>query len=141
MEKEKKLKGADLVEAITPFFEEARKIPNKEIFEYFKGIFSKVDFDNIFKHDITYRESKRFYGTDSINFAYAVFKKTDELPWCTESVPDDRYYALGLLYSGRGDDKKAKEYWSKVESTSKLQLLWQDTPSPRKGKRIRQKKS
>lgn len=138
---EDKTKDPYSMEVLEPFFKEAEKIPNEEIFEYFKSIYSKVKFDNIFKHNIKYRESKRFYGTVEINFAFAVFKATGELPWCTESVPDDRYYALGLLYSGRGDDKKAKEYWSKVESTSKLQLLWQDTPSPRKRKRIRQKKS
>jgi hypothetical protein len=125
---EDKTKKTHSMEVLEPFFKEAEKIPNEEIFEYFKSIYSKVKFDNIFKHNITFRESQRFYGGNSIKAAWAVLKSTGRLFWCSETCPDDRYYSLGLLYSGRGNEEKANEYWSKIEEKSRLQILWQDCP-------------
>ncbi len=125
---EDKTKNPYSMEVLEPFFKEAEKIPNEEIFEYFKSIYSKVKFDNIFKHNITFRESQRFYGGNSIKAAWAELKSTGRLGWCSETCPDDRYYSLGLLYSGRGDDIKANEYWSKIEQESMLKTLWQDCP-------------
>lgn len=138
---EDKTKDPYSMEVFDPLLKEAEKIPNEEIFEYFKSIYSKVEFDNIFKHNITFREAQRFYNGNSIRAAWALLKRKGLLVFCNELCPDDRYYSLGLLYAGRGDDKKANEYWSKIEQKSMLKTLWQDTPSPRKRKRIRQKKS
>ena len=39
---------------------------------------------------------------------------------------DDRLYTLGLLFSMRGDNKKANEYWNQIEEKSILRTLIQD---------------
>ena len=43
-----------------------------------------------------------------------------------KEYPDDRYYRLGLLFSMRGDKKKANEYWSKVTDKGMLSTLIED---------------
>lgn len=39
---------------------------------------------------------------------------------------DNINYQLGLLFAMRGEDAKAKIYWSKMEQQDFLKILWQD---------------
>ena len=41
---------------------------------------------------------------------------------------DDANYALGILFSMRGDKEKAKHYFEKITNKELLEILWQDFP-------------
>jgi hypothetical protein len=43
-----------------------------------------------------------------------------------EESPDDSYFRLGMLFAGRGNMKKANEYWAKVKNKRMLDILIQD---------------
>ncbi|MGP1476755.1 MAG: hypothetical protein ACTTJK_04750 [Phocaeicola sp.] len=75
--------------------------------------------ETIFDHNVTDEELTRFGGRESFE-------------WCKEhnidlfENPDDANYAIGLLYSGRGDKEKANYYWSKIKDKDVLGALVQD---------------
>ena len=75
--------------------------------------------ETIFDHNVTDEELQRFGGKEYFEMA----KKYGVDPYKYE---DDSNYAIGLLYSMRGDKKRAKEYLDKVKSRDLLQVMVQD---------------
>ena len=72
--------------------------------------------ETILDYNPTDEEWKRFGGKDLFLKRQSWFNK----------YPDDAKWQLGLLFSMRGNNKKANEYWSQMTDKSRLQLLWQD---------------
>lgn len=75
--------------------------------------------ETIFDHNPTDLELKRFGGKGCFEY------------WLNKGIniyddPDNCNFHLGLLFSMRGDDKKANEYWSKIEHKEMLDVLVQD---------------
>jgi hypothetical protein len=78
--------------------------------------------ETIFDYNLTESELKRFNLTSPELIEMA--KEFDSRPDTKSN--DSRLYALGLLFSMRGNDKKANEYWSKIENKDILSTLVQD---------------
>jgi hypothetical protein len=74
--------------------------------------------ETIFDHNPTEGELKRFNLTSP--------ELIEMMKGTYNSSNDTRLYALGLLFSMRGNDKKASEYWSKIENKDILSTLVQD---------------
>lgn len=75
--------------------------------------------ETIFDYNPTDLELKRFGGKEA-------FKFCQEHGIDPFACVDDNLYQLGLLFSMRGDDKKANEYWSRMKDKSMLGTLVQD---------------
>ncbi len=75
--------------------------------------------ETIFDHNPTDLELTRFGGRKAFDF---LKERGVDLFNCQ----DTNYYQIGLLYSMRGDDTKANEYWSQIEHKEMLMTLWQD---------------
>lgn len=75
--------------------------------------------ETIFDYNPTDEELKRFGGRKQFEW----YKKLGFEPY---SHPDDANYALGLLFSMRGDKKKANEYWAKIKHKEILSTLVED---------------
>lgn len=73
--------------------------------------------ETIFDFNPTDFELLRFGGREALNWAVArgIYE-----------VDDNRYYHLGLLFSGRGDKERASYYFSKIEDEKILHTLVQD---------------
>lgn len=73
--------------------------------------------ETIFDFNPTDFELLRFGGRDALDWAVArgIY-----------DVDDNRYYHLGLLFSGRGDKERASYYFSKIEDEKILHTLVQD---------------
>lgn len=77
------------------------------------------DKETIFSYNPTGDELKRFGGLDQFVWA-------DKVGLDIYLSNDNRLYHLGLLFSMRKNDKKANEYWSKIENKMMLSTLVQD---------------
>ncbi|MBQ7279956.1 MAG: hypothetical protein IJR13_04430 [Bacteroidales bacterium] len=75
------------------------------------------EFETIFDHNVTDYELLRFGGRETLEWAIenGIYENAD-----------NRLYHLGILFSGRGDKKKAEEYFSQIESESMLSTLVMD---------------
>jgi hypothetical protein len=74
--------------------------------------------ETIFDYDLSEGELKRFNITDPFLRGH--------MKIMLSKSPDDRYYTLGLLFAMRGDKRKAKKYWDKIEDKRMLSTLIQD---------------
>ena len=72
--------------------------------------------ETIFDYNPTERELKRFNFTNPEIIKFAKESK------CSDS----HLYQLGMLFSMRGDSKRADEYWSKIEDHRLLSTLIED---------------
>ena len=77
--------------------------------------------ETIFDHDVTDVELTRFGGKEMFEW----LKEHGHEPYTSQ---DDAYYAIGLLYAGRGDYQKAKKYFEIIENKRLLTTLVQDIP-------------
>ena len=77
--------------------------------------------ETIFDHNVSKEEMVRFVGPFNVEDAFV------EGPSMYTSE-DDANYALGILFSMRGDKEKAKQYFEKITNKEFLQILWQDFP-------------
>lgn len=75
--------------------------------------------ETIFDHNVTDEELKRFGGRAA--YDYFASKGIDLF-----ADSDTNFYQIGILYAGRGDMKKANEYWSRIKDKSMLSTLVQD---------------
>jgi hypothetical protein len=78
--------------------------------------------ETIFDYNPTKGELKRFNLTSPE--LIEMTKEFDHMP--NSKSNDSRLYSLGLLFSMRGNDKKANEYWNKIENKDILSTLVQD---------------
>ena len=78
-----------------------------------------MSMETIFDHDVTDEELIRFGGKE-------YFEKAKMYGIDPYKYEDDANYAIGLLYSMRGNKQKAKEYLDKVKSIDLLRTLVQD---------------
>ena len=67
--------------------------------------------ETIFDHNPTEMELQRFGGRKSIEWGIARGMYECE---------SNRLYHLGLLFAGRGDEKKANEYFNKIDKNSNI---------------------
>lgn len=77
--------------------------------------------ETIFDHNVTKEEMVRFVGPSDVEDAF----KEGPSMYTSE---DDANYALGILFSIRGNNEKAKYYFEKITDKELLQILWQDFP-------------
>ena len=75
--------------------------------------------ETIFDHNVTEDELRRFGGREA-------FEKAKRYGVDLLSDRDTNFYQIGILYAGRGDEKKANEYWSKIKDKKLLSTLVQD---------------
>ena len=75
--------------------------------------------ETIFDHNVTDDELERFGGREA-------FEKAKRYGVDLLSDMDTNFYQIGILYAGRGDKKKANEYWSKIKDKKLLSTLVQD---------------
>ncbi len=75
--------------------------------------------ETIFDHNVTEKELARFGGKE-------FFEKAEKYGIDVFKNEDDANYYIGLLYSIRGNRKKAQEYLDKVKSTELLKTIVQD---------------
>lgn len=73
--------------------------------------------ETIFDHNPTDQELKRFGGRERYEWIASQGLHYSQ---------DDNYYQIGMLYAGRGDKKKANEYWSKIKNKEMLTTLIED---------------
>ena len=74
--------------------------------------------ETIFDYNPTERELNRF---NLLNAPPEMLKYAKE-----SKCVDDHLYKLGMLFSMRGDSKRANEYWSKIEDHRLLSTLIED---------------
>ena len=73
--------------------------------------------ETILDYNPTDKELKRFGGRKAVELA--IDKGLYE-------IADNRLYDLGLLFAGRGNKKKADEYFSQIEYKEMLATLVED---------------
>lgn len=77
--------------------------------------------ETIFDHNVTPEELVRFVGPYSVEEA---FSKGPAM----YTNENDANYALGILFSMRGDKEKAQIYFDRIKNRELLTQLWQDFP-------------
>ena len=77
--------------------------------------------ETIFDYNVTKEEMVRFVGPFNVEDAFV----EGQSMYTSE---DDANYALGILFSMRGDKEKAKHYFEKITNKELLEILWQDFP-------------
>lgn len=75
--------------------------------------------ETIFDYNPTDEELKRFGGREQFEW----YRKLRFDPFSNE---DNANYALGLLFSMRGNKKRANEYWAKINDKTILSTLVED---------------
>jgi hypothetical protein len=86
--------------------------------------------ETIFDYNPTPAELKRAgiqeYGEDDGEDAPTIEEQIAFKKQLFEESPDDANYRLGMLFAGRGDMKKANEYWAKIKNKRILDTLIED---------------
>ena len=75
--------------------------------------------ETIFDHNVTDVELQRFGGKE-------YFEKAKRYGIEPYKNADDANYAIGILYSMRGNKTKSREYFDKVKSVELLKTIVQD---------------
>jgi hypothetical protein len=80
-----------------------------------------MEYETIFDYNPTQGELNRFgLGTPG---GMQIYKEVEQ---STGYCANTHNYWLGLLFSMRGDNKKANEYWNKITNKSMLSTLIED---------------
>ena len=74
--------------------------------------------ETIYDYSPTDKELTRFGGRENKDIMIEFYKISN----------DNRLYHLGLLFSMRGDRKRAESYWEQMKDKSPLKVLITDFP-------------